>query len=423
MTRLSAELMAQVRESCERWLGFAAGQLSDSALHRGLAALAEHRGASIAESASALLLERLSDGEKQCVLDELTIGETYFMREPRAFDVLKDDLLPRWLERAAPQQVLRILSVGCATGEEAYSVAALLHRVGLGPRAQVLGVDVNARFIAQARRASYGAWSLRTPPQWLLQDCLRLQGDGRFEVLPAIRELVRFELVNLIDDKWPGPERQEPHWDFILCRNVLIYLNEDKLALVLDRAAKALASDGRLALGAAELGCAAMGGHPFASDGLDPWLLHRKAAGTARALEAVATPKAALPPLSRPLRGTAALPLRPAAVAPASQAVNDPLAEVRALADRGDYEGALRRLSSASPTAERYLLEGMILQSQQRSVAAFQAFRRALFLDPHLHMAQVARGQLESAAGDSRAQRKLRQALGLPGPQAKETAS
>lgn len=420
MSRLSAERLNQVRESCERWLGFAAGQLSDSALRRGLTALAELKDESVGAAALALLEERLSDRERQCVLDELTIGETYFMREPQAFNVLVDELLPQWLERAAPGQVLRVLSVGCATGEEAYSVAAVLHRAGFGKRAQILGVDVNARFIAQARRASYGSWSLRTPPQWLVQDYLRPQANGRFEVIPGIRELVRFELLNLINDQWPGPERHDPPWDFIFCRNVLIYFNENMLTAVLERAAKALASHGRLALGAAELGCASLGDHPFSSDGLNPWLMHRKTTCIVKTRKPEISDKFSL---ARSARSTAALQLRPAAVALASQALVDPLAEVRALADRGDYETALQRLTCVPANAERYLLEGLIMQNQEKPAEALQAFRRALFLDPSLHTAQVARWQLESATGDLRARRKLRQALGLSTAQIKEAAS
>ena len=96
------------------------------------------------------------------LLAELTVGETYFFREPAQFDYLRREVLPGLRRRQpAGQPSVRAWSAGCASGEEAYSLAILFEEEGFGPGAFLLGTDISHTALTRARRAHFSAWSLR----------------------------------------------------------------------------------------------------------------------------------------------------------------------------------------------------------------------------------------------------------------------
>ncbi len=169
------------------------------------------------------------------LLSSLCVGETTFMRHSEHFEALRQ-LAPGI---ASDGRQLRVWSAGCSTGEEAYSLAAVLRAVGI--RADVLATDVNARALAFARRGVYRPWSLRSVDlaanPWLRFDGLHV------EVAPTIHSCVRFEPLNLATDPFPTG------MDVIFCRNVLIYFHRDEALRVIRRMASALAPGGILVLG------------------------------------------------------------------------------------------------------------------------------------------------------------------------------
>lgn len=168
----------------------------------------------------------------------LSIPETHFQRHPECFDALAYRL--RQIRAERPTGPIRLWSAGCASGEEAYNLAA----VGLdvvGDRVEVFATDFSPAAISKAREGRYGSWSLRghdlSEMSWLTAD-----QRGGCHVVDEVRSLVSFEVGGLTD---PGPPFDI---DVAFCRNVLIYFSDEGGGRVLDRVARALRPDGLLIL-------------------------------------------------------------------------------------------------------------------------------------------------------------------------------
>jgi chemotaxis protein methyltransferase CheR len=180
----------------------------------------------------------------------LTIGETYFFRLPEQIAVYSQVALPQ-LARTQPFRHLRILSAGCATGEEPYTLAmTLLERGSMAPvQVSILGLDLDPESIDKARRGDYSAWAMRATPPDCLHRYFRRERN-RFVLDDDVRAMVRFEERNLaLEDHgfW-----QPRSFDIIFCRNVAMYLSPRVLGEVIARFARVLAPDGFLFLGHAE---------------------------------------------------------------------------------------------------------------------------------------------------------------------------
>lgn len=183
--------------------------------------------------------------------EELTVPETYFFRNIDQFRALQEQVLPDRLRARAGPRCLRILSAGCASGEEAYSIAMALHGRLPDPAwtLSILAVDVNPAVLDKARRARYTAWSLRETPAALQDRWFRPEGRD-VVVDDAIRSAVVFEQRNLhLQDAgfWlPGL------FDVVFCRNVLMYFTPQNAQAAVARIARSLAPGGVLFLGHAE---------------------------------------------------------------------------------------------------------------------------------------------------------------------------
>ena len=133
----------------------------------------------------------------------LTIGETYFLRDPRSYQILEEELFPELVaNRRKADRSLRIWSAGCSSGEEAYSIAILLSRFIpdlANWNISILATDINPRALERGRAGVYGKWSFRNAPTWLMEYFTRCR-DGRFEIIPRIRAMVHFDHLNLADD-------------------------------------------------------------------------------------------------------------------------------------------------------------------------------------------------------------------------------
>ncbi len=176
------------------------------------------------------------------LVQALTINETYFFREPRHFAAL-ERLLPGLAARARP---VRILSAGCASGEEAYSLAITACRTLGEPGAfEVVGVDVDEGALSRAREGVYGGWSFREDALKSAGDFLKAEGDT-WRVVPEIKGRVRFERMNLVESAPAGP------FHVVFCRNLLMYLTPENRRAVVDRLARELAPGGVLFTGSAE---------------------------------------------------------------------------------------------------------------------------------------------------------------------------
>lgn len=192
------------------------------------------------------------DHNELCMLTEmLTVNETYFFREPEHLSLAVDQLLPEFIA-ARNQAQVRILSAGCSTGEEPYSLAILLReRFGndSGRLFTITGVDIDSTVIDSAKNAVYGTGSFRGMDPALLERYFEPHPQGKFRVSEVIRKLVGFEVVNLLGDSYPERMRRP---DIILYRNVSIYFPGEVQREIFGKLSELLVDGGCILVGAAE---------------------------------------------------------------------------------------------------------------------------------------------------------------------------
>jgi chemotaxis protein methyltransferase CheR len=193
-----------------------------------------------------------SRAELRALAALLTVSETYFLRNPDQFRALAEVALPDRIPVRGASRELRMLSAGCASGEETYSLAIILreHCPELaGWKVSILGLDINPAILAKAKCARYAEWSLRETPAGMRKRYFRAEGT-EFVLDETIRSMASFEECNLANGDANSWERDE--FDIIFCRNMIMYLVADAAQLVVDRLTQALAPGGYLFLGHAE---------------------------------------------------------------------------------------------------------------------------------------------------------------------------
>lgn len=176
----------------------------------------------------------------EALLEALLVGETFFFREPEHFQLVRD------VAAASPRRALAAWSAGCASGEEAYSLAATLLAVAAGRPVEVLGTDLSARALARAAAGAYGRWSRRDagPMLYPVLDPADT-GGGVLRILGELRRTVRYARHNLLDP----PPAPAGGFDVVMCRNVFVYLRPDAARRVSRHLADALAEGGLLIVG------------------------------------------------------------------------------------------------------------------------------------------------------------------------------
>jgi chemotaxis protein methyltransferase CheR len=163
------------------------------------------------------------DAELDEAADILTTNETYFYREPYQLKAFSREILPALHESNRAERRLRLLSAGCSTGEEAYTLAALVRESGLfdGWEVEIVGSDISRRCVAAARAGAYGEHAFRTPDAAPLKRWFHLRG-GKWVVDDALREMVRFQRENLVSARALS---STVRLDAVFCRNVIIYFD------------------------------------------------------------------------------------------------------------------------------------------------------------------------------------------------------
>jgi chemotaxis protein methyltransferase CheR len=190
------------------------------------------------------------DGELEQLLATLTVTVSHFFRNPTTFDLLRQDILPELMVRAASSQgEVRIWSVGCAGGEEPYSLAILLREsfaeaLDRTP-VSIVATDVSRQALAMAERGTYPPERLQEVPP-TVRDRHFVPLVGGYGVNDQIRAMVNFRRADLC-----MTARYQP-CDLILCRNVLIYFEREPQERVVRAFASALGSGGILVLGQSE---------------------------------------------------------------------------------------------------------------------------------------------------------------------------
>ncbi|MBN8472861.1 protein-glutamate O-methyltransferase CheR [Corallococcus exiguus] len=182
------------------------------------------------------------------LLTELTIGETYFFRTHEHFDHLRRVVLPELRERQGPEHLMRTWSAACSSGEEPYSIAALLMAEGWEDHMTVRATDVSRTALQRAQQARYTDWSLRGPSADRMRP--HLKQEGRFYWLSQdVKRHVQLGYLNLALETWPSAESGLWQLDVIFCRNVLIYFNRATIEGVARRLHASLDDGGYLFTG------------------------------------------------------------------------------------------------------------------------------------------------------------------------------
>jgi chemotaxis protein methyltransferase CheR len=393
-------------------------------LARGIASAALELGIADLEGWAAGLPETLPREHLKTIANHLTISETYFFRHRETFTALEREIFPtRIAERRQHAQVLRIWSAGCASGEEPYSVAILLRQRFPDFRPEQVAItatDINSRVLARAQRAIYSEWSFRDVSDVVKQGWFDRKPNGRYEVVPEIRKMVRFVQLNFAAAHYPAEFGERGDFDLILCRNVLMYFSAEWQERIVRRLTDALAPGGWLIVGPCDLTAAQSAALVLQQS--SPGIYQKVSADQMRRPAEFGL--TSMPPnvsghtwrpaeMPVPERAGEVAPLEQWSpvvepVPPASSAVTGSegdaaSAMAQSHADRGELDEALAACDAAiaadKTNPSHHYLRACILQELNRGAEAAEAFRRVLFLDPHSVMAEFALGCLAEREG------------------------
>jgi chemotaxis methyl-accepting protein methylase len=230
-------LVEQLSEYAAQWTGFSRDAILPDAIRRA--------AASLGDPAQVLRLAAQRDRTVvHALCQAVSVGETFFFRHPEHFRYIATTLLPELFSEK--RAIVRAWSAGCATGEEAYSIAAcLLELLPLGVSADVFATDLLERNLATARAGLYGMWS-RRPSGPLLHQVFHEVSPERVAVHDRVRAAVRFAEHNLLE---PAPGE----FEIIFCRNVLVYFSPEAGRLAVKHLATALAPGGALFFGSMDV--------------------------------------------------------------------------------------------------------------------------------------------------------------------------
>jgi len=193
--------------------------------------------------------ERHNPEVVDAILNALTIKETSFFRDSKPFDVLRSRVLPELAEKRGSRE-LKLWSAACSTGQEAVSLAILLREVlpeERANRSMVVGTDVSAEAISRAKAASYSELEMRRGVSPEVRRRFFREADNGYRPTKELLTMIRYREMNILDPDFPLSR-----FDVVLCRNVLIYFDDEGKRRALDNIHRRMADDGYLFTGAGE---------------------------------------------------------------------------------------------------------------------------------------------------------------------------
>lgn len=358
-----------------------------------------------------LRLQQSSD-EQQALIEAVIVPETWFFRYPESFTALAGLAHKRAAELAGARP-LRILSLPCSTGEEPYSIAMALLDGGLSPGAfRVDGIDISPSSVAKGEQALYGRNSFRGSELAFRERHFSPSGDSH-RLDERVRQQVSLQAGNVLD---PALKAREGLYDFVFCRNLLIYFDVPTQQRVFEVLKRLIHAQGVLFIGPAE-------GSLLARLGMRPL-------GVAQSFAYVRQDDA-LPPVAKPLpvaRQPVAAPLPPRVVAlpprvtrssavPAAPVPAQDEAQLLALiarqANAGENQQARadceRYLRQFAPKAQVYYWLGLLSDTEGDAAQAITHYRKALYLEPQHPEALMHLAMLLAAQGDEAGARRLQE--------------
>lgn len=315
--------------------------------------------------------------EFQELVEQLLVTETWFFRNKPAIDTLV-----KKCTSLGSGKFIRILSLACSTGEEPFSIAMSLLDAGMKPQQfSIDAYDLSKKALAKASRALYDKNSFREKENGYIERYFVPHGD-LLELSSKVVNLVQFHYGNILDKSLVKPY---PHYDIILCRNVLLYLTPEARKTVLSHIKSWLAADGLLIVTAPETEAVRRQG--FISLSAGPSFVLRKP--EQKGIESGAAKQAAL---SR------------AESKESPKDFNDEINYIRELADQGEFGKAkklcLRYVDKHLLEGEGHYLLGVIEHALKNDVEAEKAFLKAVYLKPEHHEALIYLSLLQEAKGN-----------------------
>ncbi|WP_311969064.1 CheR family methyltransferase [Pseudomonas baltica] len=367
-----------------------------------------------------------SAAEQQALIEAVIVPETWFFRYPESFGALAGLAKKRLLELKSSRP-LRFLSLPCSTGEEPYSIAMSLLDAGICPQQfKVDGIDVSPASVVRAQRAHYGRNSFRGADLSYRERYFTAVGEG-YQLNAQVCEQVRLQSGNVLD---PRLLASEAPYDFVFCRNLLIYFDVPTQQRVFDVLKKLTREDGALFIGPAEGSLlASMGMRPigipqsfaFVRDHQVPAPTPIPAPITAASRPPAAVPVRIAPPvaaramLARTPRD-AGQPVRSVGIPAVSARDSDAailLARIATLANEGNTAQARdtcqQYLREHAPSAQVFYWLGLLSDVAGNSMEAQGFYRKALYLDPQHPEALAHLAMLLAALGDAVGARRLQE--------------
>ncbi|QVQ27766.1 CheR family methyltransferase [Achromobacter deleyi] len=415
-----SRLIDQFSGLLKRKMGLDSGSIGQAAVERAV----RHRmhAAGVDDEQDYLMRVQASPVEMQQLIEAVIVPETWFFRYPESQAAMAELARERLFAAGSEHRVLRVLSVPCSSGEEPYSIAMALLDAGVpAQRFLVDAVDISVRMVQFAQCGVYGRNSFRGDDLAFRDRHFSETPDGH-RLADQVRERVRFQSGNLFD---PGLLAGVAGYDFVFCRNLLIYFDmatQERAVQVLRRFTR---EDGVIFVGPAETSL--LTGRRLPSVPIARSFAFR-ARPAAAPVDAPASPPAYRPivhgwtPPRRPApqAPAARLPLPHAAIADAppmpggdasGQAAQASLRHIAALADQGKVQDAMAQcrvhIETHGASAEALHLQGLLLDAAGNARQAQAAYRKALYLDPTHREALLHLAALIASDGDHEGARRL----------------
>lgn len=362
-----------------------------------------------------------SMGEQQALIEAVIVPETWFFRYPESFTALAS-LAHKRLAELAGARPLRLLSLPCSTGEEPYSLAMALLDAGIAPGAFLIdGMDISPSSVAKAGQAVYGRNAFRGRELGFRERYFDALDEGHL-LHERVREQVSLQVGNVLD---PALASRDGLYDFVFCRNLLIYFDVPTQQRVFEVLKRLLHPQGVLFIGPAE-------GSLLARLGMRPLgiaqsfaYVREEGGGAALPTPSLQPSRGAVPALAKPgySQPSAALP-RPLRVLPVvakpaparehkREEASELLANIARLANAGASEQARaecqRYLGQFAPSAQVYYWLGLLSDTEGDAQQALTHYRKALYLEPQHPEALVHLAALLAAQGDLAGARRLQE--------------
>ncbi|MCC9005390.1 CheR family methyltransferase [Pseudomonas putida] len=365
-----------------------------------------------------LRLQHSAD-EQQALIEAVIVPETWFFRYPESFTALAS-LAHKRLAELAGARPLRLLSLPCSTGEEPYSLAMALLDAGIAPGAFLIdGMDISPSSVTKAGQAVYGRNAFRGSELGFRERYFDALDEGH-RLHGRVQQQVSLQVGNVLD---PALASRDGLYDFVFCRNLLIYFDVPTQQRVFEVLKRLLHPQGVLFIGPAE-------GSLLARLGMRPlgiaqsFAYVRQEGGSAPlAVPPVQPARRTVPPLAtagypppgaplpRPLRVLPMAPKPAPARERAREGASELLASIARLANAGASEQARaecqRYLGQFAPSAQVYYWLGLLSDTEGDAQQALTHYRKALYLEPQHPEALVHLAALLASQGDLAGARRL----------------